>query len=155
VPIRTRRWNDPASATDGLRLLICRYRPRALPKARETWQEWEKELGPSAELLAAFHGKGGAPIPWAQYRARYLREMRAQRARLGELARRVAAGETVTLLCASSCTDESRCHRSLLRELIEKAAALSGARPPRGAAPSGASPSDASGGRARRSSRAS
>ena len=150
MPIRTRRWNDPASASDGLRLLICRYRPRALPKSRETWQQWEKELGPSAELLAAFRGKRGAPIPWAQYRARYLREMEAQRARIGELARRVAAGGTITLLCASSCTDENRCHRSLLRELIERAAALSVAPPARAAAPSGASA-----GQGRRSSRAS
>ena len=150
MPILTRRWNDPATANDGLRLLICRYRPRALPKSRETWQAWERELGPGVELLAAFQGKRRAPITWAQYRARYLREMKTQRARIDALARRVAAGETITLLCASSCTDESRCHRSLLRELIEKAAALSAAPKSRAAAPSGASSA-----RGRRSSRAS
>ena len=26
-------------------------------------------------------------------------------------------GETITLLCSSACTDEARCHRSILREL--------------------------------------
>ena len=36
-----------------------------------------------------------------------------------ELAQRVQGGETITLLCSSACTRESRCHRSLLRELIE------------------------------------
>jgi hypothetical protein len=38
------------------------------------------------------------------------------------LARRSQAGETITLLCSSACTRESRCHRSLLKELIDAAA---------------------------------
>jgi hypothetical protein len=45
--------------------------------------------------------------------------MRAQKQRIDELAGKVANGEPITLLCASSCIDERRCHRSLLRELIE------------------------------------
>jgi len=45
--------------------------------------------------------------------------MKAQRARIAALAERVGAGETITLLCSSACDRESRCHRSLLRELIE------------------------------------
>jgi hypothetical protein len=32
----------------------------------------------------------------------------------------VGGGETITLLCSSACTRESRCHRSLLKELIER-----------------------------------
>jgi len=40
-----------------------------------------------------------------------------------DLAARVRQGETITLLCSSACVDESRCHRSLLRELIESAVA--------------------------------
>jgi uncharacterized protein YeaO (DUF488 family) len=123
MTIRLKRWNDPAEKADGLRVLICRYRPRGLRKADETWDIWCKELGPSPELLAAFHGKHGAPISWSEYRKRYLTEMKGQRERIAELAERVAEGETVTLLCSSSCNDESRCHRSLLRELIEKSAA--------------------------------
>ena len=36
-----------------------------------------------------------------------------------------AAGEAVTLLCSSSCTDEACCHRSILRALLaERGAAL-------------------------------
>ena len=34
----------------------------------------------------------------------------------------VRAGETISLLCSSACTDARRCHRSLLRALIERAA---------------------------------
>jgi uncharacterized protein YeaO (DUF488 family) len=126
MPIRTRRWNDPSERGDGLRLLVCRYRPRALRKADETWDAWWKPLGPSIELHAAAYGKRGAPIAWADYRRRYLAEMRAPAARaaIDELARRVADGETVTLLCSRACTDEARCHRSLLRELVEARARL-------------------------------
>jgi uncharacterized protein YeaO (DUF488 family) len=58
-------------------------------------------------------------IPWATYRARYLVEMRHQREAIAELAKRVAAGETITLLCSSQCDREARCHRSILKELIE------------------------------------
>ena len=36
------------------------------------------------------------------------------------VAKRVAAGETITLLCSTACTDESHCHRSLLKQLIEE-----------------------------------
>ena len=38
---------------------------------------------------------------------------------LAALAARVAAGETITLLCSSQCVRESRCHRSLLKAMIE------------------------------------
>jgi hypothetical protein len=46
--------------------------------------------------------------------------MKDQFERIGELARRVSAGETITLLCSSACTDPDRCHRMLLKGLIEK-----------------------------------
>ena len=120
MPIRTRRWNDPSEPGDGWRLLVCRYRPRALRKADETWDAWWKQLGPSIELHAAAYGKHGPPIAWPEYRRRYLAEMRAPAARaaIDELARRVADGETITLLCSRACTDEARCHRSLLRRIL-------------------------------------
>jgi uncharacterized protein YeaO (DUF488 family) len=119
VQLRTKRWNDPIEPDDGFRLLICRYRPRGLPKSEETWDAWEPNLGPSKGLLAAFHSTSSSPIGWAEYRVRYLSEMRRQKALIEELAGRVKAGETITLLCSSACTRESRCHRSLLGGLIE------------------------------------
>jgi hypothetical protein len=45
--------------------------------------------------------------------------MLAQRHKIKALADRVRAGETITLLCSSQCTREDRCHRSLLKGLIE------------------------------------
>jgi uncharacterized protein YeaO (DUF488 family) len=119
MPIKTKRWNDPAEPDDGFRLLICRYRPRALPKKDETWTAWDKNLGPSRELHADFYGKNGPPIGLEEYVRRYLKEMEAQVERIQALADRVAGGETITLLCSSACVDPKHCHRTLLRKLIE------------------------------------
>ena len=123
MPIKTRRWNDPRKKGDGFRLLVCRYRPRALPKAKETWDLWWSHLGPSKELHAAYYGKHGQkPIDWDEYRRRYLEEMKEQEESIAMLAEKVAAGQTITLLCSSACTDETHCHRTLLRKLIEERA---------------------------------
>jgi uncharacterized protein YeaO (DUF488 family) len=122
MPLRTKRWNDPRERDDGFRLLVSRYRPRALPKSEETWDVWWQELGPSRSLHAAFYGKDGPPIDFDTYRRRYLEEMTTQRGRIGLLAARVRAGETITLLCSSACEDPARCHRTLLAALIEAAA---------------------------------
>jgi uncharacterized protein YeaO (DUF488 family) len=128
VPVRTKRWNDPADPEDGFRLLVCRYRPRGVSKARETWDEWWPELAPSRELHAAYWGKAGKPITFEQYTPRYLDEIRAQTFRIRALADRAGAGETITLLCSSACEDPTRCHRTLLARLIEKAARHEGVR---------------------------
>jgi uncharacterized protein YeaO (DUF488 family) len=122
--IRTRRWNDRRRRGDGMRILVCRYRPRALKKEKETWDLWWKDLGPSVELHAAFYGKKGqTPLGWNEYRERYLKEMKDQADRIDLLAEKVAAGKTITLLCSSACTDETHCHRTLLKNLIEARAA--------------------------------
>ena len=122
MPLKTKRWNDPAEKSDGHRLLICRYRPRALPKEDETWNLWWPDLGPSKQLHADYYGKNGAtPLTWDDYRRRYLDEMQSEQARemIAFLAEQVSAGKTVTLLCSSACENALQCHRSLLRELIE------------------------------------
>jgi uncharacterized protein YeaO (DUF488 family) len=118
--IKTKRWDEPKEPDDGFRLLICRYRPRALPKKKETWDLWWSHLGPSKELHAAFYGKHGDAISWDEYRRRYLEEMKEQEESLALLAEKVAAGKTITLLCSSACTDAAHCHRTLLKQLIEE-----------------------------------
>jgi len=117
--IRTRRWNDPGEKGDGTRVLICRYRPRGVKKSDETWDEWVPDLGPSRELHAEVYSDHG--LPWSDYRRRYLQEMQQPKPSfyIRALRQRVSSGEPITLLCSSACTDESRCHRSLLKELIE------------------------------------
>jgi uncharacterized protein YeaO (DUF488 family) len=112
MAVRTGRIYDKPSAKDGYRLLIMRLWPRGVRK--DAIDEWQKELGPSRELLDGFlHGGVG----WAEYSRRYRAEMRDKPELLdavGKLSRR----RTVTLLCG--CADESRCHRTLLREMLEQ-----------------------------------
>ena len=119
MPLKTKRWCDPIEPDDGLRVLVCRYRPRALPKAKETWDVWMRELAPSPELFDAFYGKGQTPLTLDVYRTRYLEELEAQRPRIAELAQRLARGESVTLLCSRDCILPPICHRTLLAERIE------------------------------------
>ena len=118
MSIRLRRWNDPGSPSDGYRVLVCRYRPRALPKTRETWDEWIADAGPSRELHADYYGKHGPPIGMAEYKRRYLAEMRSRPEVVEKLAA-LAARETISLLCSSRCEDPALCHRTLLKALVE------------------------------------
>jgi uncharacterized protein YeaO (DUF488 family) len=117
--VKTKRWDDPRDPDDGFRLLICRYRPRALPKKKETWDLWWSQLGPSRELHADYYGKTGVSLSWEDYRRRYLEEMKEQTDSITVLAEKVAEGKTITLLCSSACTKAATCHRTLLKELIE------------------------------------
>lgn len=123
MALRTKRWNEPVEAEDGHRLLVCRIRPRGVAKATEPWDAWWPELGPSRPLLDAFHGKTGPAIDFVgEYMPRYLEEMRgqAQTWRIRSLAQRVTDGETITLLCSSACVDPERCHRTVLKRLIDQ-----------------------------------
>lgn len=117
--IKGKRWCDPVEPDDGFRVLVARYRPRGVTREQETWAAWLPQLGPSKALHAAFYGKSGAPLPWEEYARRYLEEMEEQTPWIRSLARQHAEGQCVTLLCSSACTEESRCHRSLLRGLME------------------------------------
>ena len=114
--LRTKSLSDPSSPEDGYRLLISRYRC-----GRKNWDGWDPRLGPSASLLARTRQrqKTHPATCWDEYRQQFLTEMRRPDAI--EALRRVRAildsGVTVTLLCY--CPDESRCHRSLVRKLLE------------------------------------
>lgn len=118
--MRTKRWNDPIEAGDGKRVLVCRYRPRGVPREGEPWDVWVPELAPSPALHAAAYGKQGAPIAWDEYTRRYLVEMEASRFWWRSYAELVRRGEPLTLLCSSACTDPQRCHRTLLAALIQR-----------------------------------
>ena len=110
--IRTKRVYDPPSPDDGLRLLVMRLWPRGVSKAAV--DGWEPGLGPSRQLLQAYR-RGG--MEWHEFARRYREEMAGQ----GELLARYrerGQRETLTLLCG--CADESRCHRGLLKGLIER-----------------------------------
>ena len=98
MPLKDKRWNDPVKKTDGFRLLICRYRPRGVPKEAEKWDAWRPELGPSKELHADYYGKNGPPISWEEYRRQYLEQMREQEALINEIVGLLSERKTITLL---------------------------------------------------------
>jgi uncharacterized protein YeaO (DUF488 family) len=111
--VQTKRVYDAPSAGDGERLLVMRLWPRGVRK--DAVDGWEKELAPSRELLRRY--QDGA-ITWSQFARAYRREMRGQQQRIEVLARR-SRRRRITLLCG--CPDEDRCHRALLRDLLEAA----------------------------------
>ena len=121
MALKTTLWPVPLEPDDGLRVLVTRYRPRALPKAKETWDVWMRALGPSAELFDAFFGKKGkTPLPLRDYHVRYREEMLRPEpaALLDGLAARLRRGENVTLLCSKDCLLAEVCHRTVLAELL-------------------------------------
>lgn len=122
MPVRTKRWNDVREPDDGYRLLICRYRPRGLPKADETWDAWCPALAPSKALHAAAYGKGQAPIAFSEYERRFREEMARQRYWIDGFAAHLRSGATITLLCSSACVDDARCHRTIVKQLLEESA---------------------------------
>lgn len=121
--VRTKRWNDPASSEDGFRLLICRYRPRGVRSDAEPWDAWCAVLAPSRALHADAYGKSGPAIEFAEYERRFREEMQACAGWIESFAKMVERGEPLTLLCSSACVDETRCHRTIVKALIEAAAA--------------------------------
>ena len=125
MPLRTKRWNDPVEEADGYRLLVTRYRPRGVKHEEESWKAWSPELGPSVDLHAAAYGKDQPAIAFAEYDRRYRAEMSAAptaRWLIDGFGKRHREGETITLLCSSACIDPTRCHRTILAQLIEEAA---------------------------------
>ena len=114
--VRLKRVYEPASPGDGYRVLATRYWPRGVPKSAV--DEYTTKTAPSRELLREFKHEG---LTWEQYVPRYLEEMRAEAA-IDDIKRlaAIAKSGSMTLMCI--CEDENRCHRSLLRDLIIKAA---------------------------------
>ena len=115
MTIRLKRVYEPREDADGLRVLVMRRWPRGIRKERIDL--WLKELGADLTLLSDW--KAGR-VTWPQRRQRYLDGLAvpAAAAQLAQL-RDLAAGRTVTLICA--CKDEDECHRSLLRGVLEAA----------------------------------
>jgi uncharacterized protein YeaO (DUF488 family) len=111
VVVRIKCIYDRPSPDDGYRLLVMRLWPRGIRKAAV--DSWEKDLGPSRELLKSFQT---GQLSWDDLAVRYREEMSA-RQELLESYRDLGRRQTLTLLC--SCADEAHCHRSLLKEILE------------------------------------
>jgi uncharacterized protein YeaO (DUF488 family) len=72
--ISLKRAYEPASRTDGTRILVERLWPRGVTKAKLQIDGWLKEVGPSTELRKWFSHDAAK---WDEFRRRYRRELEA------------------------------------------------------------------------------
>jgi uncharacterized protein YeaO (DUF488 family) len=124
--VQTFEIGQPRKRREGLRIGTTRRPPRGVPRGR--WKSdgyfdlWFPLVAPSAGLIRYAQRKGiDNPAVRRRFFAAYARELGQPPARyavalLGALARQTP------LAVGCYCTDERRCHRSVLRAAIERAA---------------------------------
>jgi len=126
LAIRVVRLGTPREPDEGVRLGTVRRPPRGVRKEeyarRNYFDVWVPELAPSAPLVSWALSKPFTPKRWATYARRYRQEMRQPAARR-LLALLAALSTQQNLAVGCYCADESVCHRSLLRELLQEAGA--------------------------------
>ena len=120
MSLRIVRLGSSRTPGEGLRIGTVRRPPRGVRKqdiaSRDFYDVWFPLLAPSAETMGAYRSEM-TDAAWARVARAYRREMA-----------RPDASHALDLLAALShqgnlavgcyCEDETRCHRSLLRELL-------------------------------------
>jgi len=124
--IRIVRLGSARAPGEGLRLGTVRRPPRGVPKAdyarRDFYDVWVPDLAPSPALFSWIKSRPLTDANWRTYARRYRAEMRQPQAqRLIALLAALSARTDISVGCY--CEDESRCHRSLLKELLVDAGA--------------------------------
>ncbi|MGE0452481.1 MAG: DUF488 domain-containing protein [Vicinamibacteria bacterium] len=107
---------------EGVRLGTVRRPPRGVPKteyaSRDFYDVWLPELAPS-EALVKLGQKATDERAWQTFARRYRAEMKQPAAaRLLQLLAALSRDSAFAVGCY--CPDESRCHRSVLRELLRE-----------------------------------
>lgn len=117
---------SPRSRGEGLRVGTVRFLPRGVKKedyARlDYFDVWFPLLAPSSELLKSMKsGKWSSEqVRWSKFRERYIAEMNKTDARQAiQLLAALARATPLSIGCY--CENESACHRSILRQLIQTA----------------------------------
>ena len=120
MAIRVVRLGGPRTPGEGLRLGTVRRPPRGVPKAehasRDFYDLWLPDLSPSEGLVKeALHTPDDRA--WRSFARRYRAEMKRPEATrlLGLLA---ALSHQTNFSVGCYCADETRCHRSVLKELL-------------------------------------
>jgi len=122
VAIRVVRLGTSRQPLEGLRVGTVRRPPRGVPKHRfaseNYYDVWLPELAPSAGLVT-FAKRAVTDADWRTFKRRYLAELaKPPASRLLDLL--VALSQTANFSVGCYCEDESRCHRSILREVLEQ-----------------------------------
>lgn len=112
--IKLKRAYEKPAKDDGERILVERLWPRGVSKAQAKLDLWLKEIAPSVELRKWF---GHDPDRWAEFRRRYLKELK-QKTDLISLLKRLANKGTVTLIYAAR--DEEHNGALVLQQFLQK-----------------------------------
>ncbi|MFB3907955.1 MAG: DUF488 domain-containing protein [Candidatus Eisenbacteria bacterium] len=122
MAIRVVRLGTPRTPGEGLRVGTVRRPPRGVLKSefskRNYYDVWLPDLSPSEDLVKqALQAEDERD--WRAFVRKYRAEMkRPEPARLLELLSALSHQTNFSVGCY--CEDESRCHRSVLRELLEE-----------------------------------
>ena len=122
MTVRIVRLGTARIRGEGLRIGTVRHPPRGVRKnerAAQNWYDvWLPELAPSAGTVKL--GQAAATErEWAAFVRRYRAEMAApERTRILDLLAALSRQSDFSVGCY--CADESRCHRSVLRALLEE-----------------------------------
>lgn len=125
MTIRIVRLGTPRIDGEGLRIGTVRRPPRGVPKSefasRDWYDVWFPNLAPSLEIMKlALHAE--TPAEWAVFARKYRAEMATPES-VHAIALLAALSHRTDFSVGCYCADESRCHRSLLRELLAAAGA--------------------------------
>mgnify|MGYP003394079655 CR=1 FL=1 len=112
--IFVKRVYEPATASDGFRMLVDRLWPRGLLKEAAKLDLWLPDLGPSTALRQWFNHD---PARWAEFQRRYHAELRKKTALLATITKQ-AKTRPVTLLY--SAKDEQHNQAVALRSLLKR-----------------------------------
>ena len=121
MAIRIVQLGGPRVKGEGLRLGTVRRPPRGVPKSetasRNFYDVWVPDVAPSESLLTQAQEAGDDERRWKAFVSRYRSEMKRPEARrlLDLLA---ALSHMTDLSVGCYCADETRCHRSVLRQLL-------------------------------------
>jgi uncharacterized protein YeaO (DUF488 family) len=121
MTIRIVRLGSPRVAGEGLRIGTVRRPPRGVRKedyaSKDIYDVWYPNLSPSEALLkqglAADDEKS-----WRAFKRRFLAEMKTPEASK-DLDLLAALSHHTNLSVGCYCREETRCHRSILRELLK------------------------------------
>ncbi|RPJ47720.1 MAG: DUF488 family protein [Candidatus Latescibacterota bacterium] len=119
MAVRIVRLGSPRTKGEGLRIGTVRRPPRGVPKAefasRDFYDVWFPNLAPSEALLQ--FARRLDPASWKTFRRRFLAELKRPEASR-DLDLLAALSHRTDFAIGCYCEDESRCHRSILREAL-------------------------------------
>ena len=126
MAIRIVRLGTPRVKDEGPRLGTVRRPPRGVRRedyaSRDYYDQWLPLLSPSQPVVSRAMSRPWTDARWSSFANAYRREMRAPAPRqMIELLARLSHDVNFSVGCY--CEDERRCHRSVLRGLLEQAGA--------------------------------